>query len=137
MENCPFCNPDRKLLLAETQLSYVLANKEPADLGHLLIVPKIHVKSVDCLTDIAAADLIITFKKSVIIIKKSIYWEGINGLLNEGNVAGQTREHFHMHLFTRRRGDNLKNMSRIDDRREEIKESELSLLKCVFEEFSE
>ena len=57
MSDCPFCQPDREILLT-TDLSICFYDKYPVTRGHLLVVPKRHVLDYFELASTAAGQTI-------------------------------------------------------------------------------
>lgn len=51
VKQCVFCDPEKKLILHETQNFYLLADPFPIYLGHLLIVSKLHYGDLGELPD--------------------------------------------------------------------------------------
>jgi len=104
-KSCPFCNNDDKKLL-ETKNAIVISDKFPVTKNHSLIIPKRHVESYFDLTPEEYADcmvLIKTSKKTLCELDETI--SGFNIGVNDGDVAGQTVSHCHIHLIPRRKGD--------------------------------
>ena len=105
-DNCIFCKIERKRIIEENNLAYLIYDKYPVTANHMLIIPKRHFKEY---FDIfqpelnAMQDLIHKGKKIVSKTDKSI--EGFNIGINSGNVAGQTILHCHTHLIPRRVND--------------------------------
>ncbi len=77
----------------------------PITLGHLLICPKRHIAKIDELSVEelkAIKDLIVRLKNTLTKIFDS---EGFNIALNEGQSAGQSIDHLHIHIVPRKTGD--------------------------------
>lgn len=78
----------------------------PATIGHTLVIPKKHYDSIFSLDeDTKIFSLVIKLSK---VIKEALDLEGMNILNNNGEVAGQSVKHFHIHLIPRYKDDNLK-----------------------------
>ncbi len=80
----------------------------PVNDGHTLVIPKQHYATildipVDQLQAVAAVA-----KKVAVAVDKSLHPDGMNLLQSNGEVAGQTVHHFHMHVMPRWRGDHSK-----------------------------
>lgn len=105
--DCPFCE-DVKIqerLIYRDELIMAFPTNIPIVPGHTLICPVRHVAILDELNSDelkAIKDFIITLKGA---LKTSFKAEGFNMALNEGSVAGQSVEHFHLHILPRTEGD--------------------------------
>ena len=73
--------------------------------GHALVVPIIHVSSIYELMkpDQAALWSLVAEVRDILI--KRFNPDGFNIGLNDGDAAGQTIDHAHIHIIPRRRGD--------------------------------
>lgn len=85
----------------------VILDVGPASKGHALILPKIHAANLYELDDQLAADAMILAKKMAVQMTKALQCDGFNVVQNNGEVAGQTVFHFHMHLIPRYQGDSV------------------------------
>ncbi len=104
---CVVCNDPtvaaRKIV--ENDLTWAFTDNMPITPGHSLIVPKRHVASIGSLTReerVAILELAEVVKNA---LKKAFSATGFNVAYNENKVAGQTVEHFHMHIVPRTAGD--------------------------------
>lgn len=86
----------------------VILDIEPATKGHCLILPKNHYKDLSELDDATAAKVLPLAKKLMVKLKDKLHCDGLNLVQNNGEVAGQTVFHFHLHLIPRFVGDNQK-----------------------------
>jgi diadenosine tetraphosphate (Ap4A) HIT family hydrolase len=105
--DCLFChNADiNERIVFQDELVKAMPTNIPITPGHLLICPVRHVATIDELTEaelIAIKNLIVRLKNSLI---KAFDAEGFNIAWNEGEMAGQSINHFHIHLVPRRTGD--------------------------------
>lgn len=104
--DCPFCNPDseRKLLL-ESATTYAIFDKFPVSNGHTLIIPKKHCVDYFELSfkEQSACWFILNNAKE--ILGKECSPDGFNIGININELAGQTVQHFHIHLMPRFKGD--------------------------------
>ena len=101
--NCIFCNPTNILINGE--YSYSRLDGYPVSDGHCLIIPKRHVKTIWELTDEELKDLYTVLKQTDDWIFEWYHPDGINIGINEGEAAGQTVEHLHIHIIPRYEGD--------------------------------
>ena len=76
----------------------------PASAGHTLILPKAHFKDVTEISDEYAANVLKVAAKLGKAMKKGLGCEGFNLVQNNGEAAGQTVMHFHMHVIPRYAG---------------------------------
>lgn len=76
-----------------------------ATIGHTLVIPKEHYKNIYELPEnIDIFKVVINLSKQ---IKKATGASGINILNNNELAAGQTVEHFHIHIIPRYENDNF------------------------------
>ncbi|MBS1794102.1 MAG: HIT domain-containing protein [Acidobacteria bacterium] len=104
--DCVFCEIDKSRILAENQLGYVIFDNYPVTQLHSLIIPKRHVPTYFELgqAEINACNQLLQYAKGGSLHHdKSI--TGFNIGINNGESAGQTIFHCHIHLIPRRRGD--------------------------------
>ena len=104
---CPFCEEGalETRIIFKDNLVVAFPTNIPITPGHILISPNRHVSNIDELTDEelkALRNLIVKIKHS---LKKSLYAEGFNIAWNEGEVAGQSVNHLHIHIVPRKMGD--------------------------------
>ena len=108
-ENCIFCKiangeiPSKTLY--EDDKFRVILDLGPATKGHALILPKDHYKNLYELPEDYAADAIKLAKKMMTQMTKKLGCEGFNLVQNNGELAGQTVFHFHMHMIPRYQND--------------------------------
>lgn len=101
--NCIFCNPTNILINGE--YSYSRLDGYPVSEGHCLVIPKRHVISIDDLADSELKDLYTVLKQTKIMLCEVYQPDGFNIGINEGEAAGQTVPHLHIHLIPRYEGD--------------------------------
>lgn len=83
----------------------VIFDLAPATKGHALIIPKKHAENLFELEDELAGKALILAKKLITVMKEVFQCEGFNILQNNGQAAGQTVFHFHIHLIPRYNGN--------------------------------
>ena len=109
MENCIFCKISAgeipSATLYEDEEFRVILDLGPASKGHALILPKQHYANLYELPDELAEKVIRLAKKMVIAMTKALQCDGFNVVQNNGEAAGQTVFHFHMHLIPRYKDD--------------------------------
>lgn len=105
MKECIFCKIAKgeipSATLYEDEEFRVILDLGPANKGHALILPKAHYENLYDLPDEMAAHAMILAKKIAIKMKGILNCDGYNLVQNNGEAAGQTVFHFHMHLIPR------------------------------------
>ena len=110
--NCIFCKiangeiPSKAIY--EDDDFKVILDLGPATKGHALILPKEHAANLFELPDETAAKVLVLAKKLGAQMKENLKADGMNLVQNNGEVAGQTVHHFHMHLIPRYENDGQK-----------------------------
>jgi len=105
LNNCIFC----KIISGEIPSATIYENNEfkvildrfPSNIGHVLILPKKHYANIFEIDEEVAGRL---FKLAVKIskhIKENLELEAMNIVQNNGEMAGQTVNHFHLHIIPR------------------------------------
>lgn len=79
----------------------VILDAEPATKGHALILPKEHYGNLFEIPEELAGKAIILAKKIASVMKDRLDCDGVNIVQNNGETAGQTVFHFHMHIIPR------------------------------------
>ncbi len=111
-ENCIFCKiangdiPSRTLY--EDDKFRVILDLGPASRGHALILPKNHYANLYELPDETAGEVMKLAKRMASQMTERLGCEGFNLVQNNGELAGQTVFHFHMHLIPRYHDDGQK-----------------------------
>ena len=112
MKDCIFCKIANGEIPAATIYEdedfRVILDLGPASKGHALILPKSHAANIYELPDELAAKAMILAKKMATKMTEKLECDGFNIVQNNGEVAGQTVFHFHMHLIPRYAGDSVK-----------------------------
>jgi histidine triad (HIT) family protein len=107
-ENCIFC----KIAAGEIPSTTVYEDEDfrgildlgPASKGHTLIIPKSHYKNVLELDTALAGKVLPLAAKIGQSMMENLGCDGFNVVQNNGEVAGQTVMHFHMHVIPRYAG---------------------------------
>ena len=111
MDNCIFCKIANGEIpaatLYEDENFRVILDLGPASKGHALILPKSHAANIYELSDEMAAKAMVLAKKMATAMTEALKCDGFNIVQNNGECAGQTVFHFHMHLIPRYKGDNV------------------------------
>jgi histidine triad (HIT) family protein len=104
-ENCIFCKIANgeipSATLYEDEAFRVILDLNPASKGHALILPKKHAANLFELPDETAGKAIVLAKKIAGTLQEGLQAEGVNLVQNNGEAAGQTVFHFHMHIIPR------------------------------------
>lgn len=110
-ENCIFCKIAAgdipSATIYEDDDFRVILDIEPASKGHALILPKEHYANLYELSDELAAKALVVAKKVITKMTEIVGCDGYNVLQNNGEEAGQTVFHFHMHLIPRYKEDDV------------------------------
>lgn len=110
--NCIFCKiangeiPSKTLY--EDEAFRVILDLGPASKGHALILPKDHYANLYELPEEDAGAVMKLAKRMATQMTERLGCEGFNLVQNNGELAGQTVFHFHMHLIPRYRDDGQK-----------------------------
>ena len=83
----------------------VILDNGPATKGHALILPKDHADSLFDLPEETAADAMKLAKKLGQHMVETLKADGLNVVQNNGEAAGQTVKHYHLHLIPRYEND--------------------------------
>lgn len=104
-DDCIFCKivsgeiPSRKLYEDEDVI--VIMDLNPTSKGHSLIIPKEHCTDIYDIDEEVAAKVMRIARRLAIKMTDALGCDGFNLLQNNGEIAGQTMFHFHMHLIPR------------------------------------
>lgn len=104
-DDCIFCKiaageiPSRKIY--EDSDLIAIMDLNPTSKGHSLIIPKEHCTNIYDIDEDIAAKVMKTAKKLATKMTVALNCDGFNLLQNNGETAGQTMFHFHMHLIPR------------------------------------
>lgn len=104
-KTCLFCELREERIISECSLTITFLDTYPASPGHTLIVPKRHVATYFETTEaeqIAISKAILVAK---IILDEEFSPDGYNIGVNNGEAAGQSIKHLHVHLIPRYSGD--------------------------------
>lgn len=134
-ENCIFCKIANgeipSATLYEDEDFRVILDLGPASKGHALILPKKHAANIFELPDDLAAKAIVLAKNIAATLKEGLNADGVNIVQNNGEAAGQTVFHFHMHIIPRYKGDTVNVTWKPGELTEDAKEEILGLFKNV------
>ena len=109
---CAFCD----IVRGQAPASMVYADErciafmdiQPVLTGHLLVIPRVHVASLEDLDPDMGAHLFrVGMKLAAAMRRSALHCEGINFFLADGEAAGQDVFHVHLHILPRFHGDNF------------------------------
>ena len=109
MENCIFCKiaageiPSNTIY--EDDSFRVILDLGPATRGHALVLPKNHYADLFEIPEDVLADAAKVAKKVAGTMKEKLSCDGLNLVQNNGEAAGQTVMHFHLHIIPRYAND--------------------------------
>jgi ATP adenylyltransferase len=106
---CTFANEpvdESTGVLFRTDTSFVILNAFPYGSGHLLVLPRRHVATLQELRDDEYAEFFWTLRKTVVALEATYGPDGMNLGLNLGHAAGAgIPKHLHAHVLPRWSGD--------------------------------
>ncbi len=107
--NCIFCKiaggtiPSSQVL--ETDRAVAFLDINPVNKGHLLVVPKPHHATLSDLPDELSAHVASLLPRLCRAVRAATGADGLNVIVNHGEVAGQTIDHVHWHIIPRHHDD--------------------------------
>ncbi len=111
MSDCIFCKiiggSIPSYTIYENQEFKVILDRYPSSIGHTLVIPKCHAENIYELDEESAGRLFALAVKVAGILKEALNCDGMNVLQNNGVSAGQTVNHFHLHLIPRYKDDSV------------------------------
>ena len=102
-ENCIFCKLSNHIF--DTNIIYedddftVILDVAPATKGHALILPKEHYADIYEMPEELTGKAFLLAKKMAAKLTDRLHCDGFNIVQNNGETAGQTVFHFHIHLI--------------------------------------
>ena len=110
-DDCIFCKIANgeipSATVYEDSICRVILDVNPANKGHALIIPKDHFDNIYSMDAETAAKIFTIATEVAKAQKAELNPDGLNILQNNGEAAGQTVFHFHMHLVPRYIKDNV------------------------------
>ena len=109
MSDCIFC----KIANGEIPTNTIFENEDfrvildvgPATRGHALVLPKKHYADIYEIPEDVLAEAVKVGKKVATILKDKLGCDGMNLVQNNGEAAGQTVMHYHLHIIPRYKDD--------------------------------
>jgi len=105
LKTCPFCELDTERIWMENDIGIVLWDAFPITKGHSLVIPRQHVACLYVLPADTQAALWALVGEARQRLQEDLHPDGFNIGLNNGEAAGQTIFHAHIHVIPRRVGD--------------------------------
>ena len=108
-EDCIFCKiangsiPSKTIY--EDEKFRVILDLGPATKGHALILPKEHYQDIYEIPEETVGEAMKLAKKMAVLMTEKLGCDGFNIVQNNGETAGQTVKHFHIHLIPRYKDD--------------------------------
>lgn len=110
-DDCIFCKlangdiPTNSIY--EDEVVKVIFDASPAAPGHILILPKNHYDDIYSMDDETAAHVFKVAVKLSKAYRKALDFDGLNIVQNNGEAAGQTVFHLHIHVIPRFNDDKV------------------------------
>ncbi|WP_456474723.1 HIT family protein [Candidatus Pyrohabitans sp.] len=124
-EDCIFCRIVKGEIpcyrLYESELALAFLDINPVTRGHALVVPKRHVERLSQLSGQEVREVFTTAAKLAEASLGALDAKGVNLWVNQGRVAGQVVDHFHVHVVPRYAEEDLK----IEVKGEKLSDSEM------------
>ena len=109
MSDCIFCKIANGEIPSNTIYEdddfRVILDLGPATKGHALVLPKKHYADLFEMPEESVAGAAKVAKKVAGIMKEKLGCDGLNLVQNNGETAGQTVMHFHLHIIPRYKDD--------------------------------
>ena len=104
-EDCIFCKIANGQIPSKTLYEdddfRVILDLGPATEGHALILPKAHAANLFELSEDLASKALVVAQKMAVRMKEALDCDGLKLVQNNGEAAGQTVSHFHIHVIPR------------------------------------
>lgn len=111
MEDCIFCKIAAGIIpsacVYEDDDFRAILDIAPAAKGHVLLLPKKHCANLFEIDDVTASKALSVASKIAKAQKTAFNADGINLLQNNGEAAGQSVFHLHIHLIPRYDNDSV------------------------------
>ncbi len=105
MDNCIFCKIAKGEIpsntIYEDDSFRVILDNGPATKGHALVLPKEHYADLFEIPEDVVGEAVKVAKKVASNMKDKLACDGLNLVQNNGEAAGQTVMHFHLHIIPR------------------------------------
>lgn len=106
MNQCPFCSSSIEQVSFLTSPNFlVIYNQSPILPGHSLIIPRQHYRSLLDLPLAHSHELMNLSMHTVRLLLKIFNADGFDWTIQDGEAAGQSVMHLHLHLLPRYKDD--------------------------------
>jgi len=102
---CPFCSPEPDCVFHRDPLVIGLWDRFPVTPGHALLVTVRHVPTWFEASTLERVALLSAIENARTAIESRFRPDGYNIGINNGEAAGQTVPHLHLHIIPRKHGD--------------------------------
>lgn len=125
-QHCPFCRiaqgeaPCYRIYEDEYTLAFLDTAGDVE--GHTLVIPKVHVETIDHCPEEIALQLAGTVRLVSEHYVKDCGYDGVNILSASGKTAQQSVPHLHFHILPRKQGDGLNTWPRLGKDHHDLQE---------------
>jgi ATP adenylyltransferase len=109
---CVFCEafkmeePSQSLIAYRSEKAFVILNRYPYTSGHIMVVPNVHLASIEDLDAETRAEIIELAVHATSVLRTLYQPDGFNWGINIGKAAGAgVADHTHLHIVPRWGGD--------------------------------
>jgi ATP adenylyltransferase len=109
---CVFCDAVKEVddkvnfVVQRGKDAFVILNRYPYTSGHLMIVPNLHMPSIEDLTPEVRTEMMELVNTAIGVLRRVYQPDGFNVGINMGEAAGAgIAEHAHIHIVPRWAGD--------------------------------
>jgi ATP adenylyltransferase len=96
------CSDDQEHILYRGKSCYVTLNRYPYSNGHLMVIPNVHVPSIEDLDEPTLSEMMQIVNLSLAALREAYAPHGFNVGVNLGQAAGAgIAEHVHIHVVPR------------------------------------
>lgn len=106
-DGCVFCqktdsSDKEEHILYRGEFCYVTLNRYPYSNGHLMVIPYLHIASLEDLDEPTLGEMMQIVNRSLAVLREAYAPHGFNLGINLGKAAGAgIAEHVHMHVVPR------------------------------------
>lgn len=112
VDDCIFCRIIKGEIPSKTVYEdddyKAILDVSPASKGHVIVLPKNHAANIFEIDEKDAAGVMAAAKKVAEKLQQVFDCDGVNILQNNGEIAGQTVFHLHVHVIPRYKDDNIR-----------------------------
>ena len=125
-QHCPFCRIAQReapcYRIYEDEYSLAFLDTAGDVEGHTLVIPKVHVETIDQCPEEIALQLAGTVRLVSEHYVKDCGYDGVNILSASGKTAQQSVPHLHFHILPRKQGDGLNAWPRLGKDHHDLQE---------------